>query len=63
MWRMGPRQTSGRAVASSADYFTRTNRTDSQTASDFDRFKLHLAKRSRRDLVRKAYVKEKKASA
>ena len=34
-----------------------------QNASDFDRFKIQLAKRSRRDLVRKAYVKEKKAAA
>jgi large subunit ribosomal protein L14e len=34
-----------------------------QNASDFDRFKISLAKRSRRDQVRKAYVKEKKASA
>lgn len=32
-------------------------------ASDFDRFQIMLAKKSRRDLVRKAYVKEKKASA
>jgi large subunit ribosomal protein L14e len=34
-----------------------------QEASDFDRFQIMLAKKSRRDLVRKAYVKEKKASA
>ncbi|WVQ81797.1 hypothetical protein IAT38_003922 [Cryptococcus sp. DSM 104549] len=32
-------------------------------SSDFDRFQIQLAKKSRRDLVRKAYVKEKKASA
>ncbi|KAK1921687.1 ribosomal protein L14-domain-containing protein [Papiliotrema laurentii] len=32
-------------------------------SNDFERFQLQLAKRSRRDTVRKAYVKEKKASA
>ncbi|TYJ53600.1 hypothetical protein B9479_005748 [Cryptococcus floricola] len=31
--------------------------------SDFDRFQVQLAKRARRDVIRKAYVKEKKASA
>lgn len=36
---------------------------DAQNASDFDRFQIQLAKKSRRDLVRKAYVKEKKAAA
>ena len=36
---------------------------DCQNANDFDRFKIQLAKKNRRDLVRKAYVKEKKASA
>ena len=34
-----------------------------QSATDFDRFKIRLAKRSRSDLVRKAYVKEKRAAA
>ncbi|OCF33886.1 50S small subunit ribosomal protein L14e [Kwoniella heveanensis CBS 569] len=34
-----------------------------KNSSDFDRFQIQLAKKSRRDLVRKAYVKEKKASA
>ncbi|ORX33986.1 ribosomal protein L14-domain-containing protein [Kockovaella imperatae] len=34
-----------------------------KNANDFERFQIQLAKRSRRDLVRKAYVKEKKASA
>ncbi len=34
-----------------------------KNASDFDRFQLQLAKNTRRDLVRKAYVKEKKAMA
>ncbi|KAI9636299.1 ribosomal protein L14-domain-containing protein, partial [Dioszegia hungarica] len=34
-----------------------------KNASDFDRFKIMLAKKSRRDLVRKAYVKEKKSAA
>ncbi|WWD21602.1 hypothetical protein CI109_106088 [Kwoniella shandongensis] len=34
-----------------------------KNSSDFDRFQVQLAKKSRRDLVRKAYVKEKKASA
>lgn len=37
--------------------------TDPQESNDFERFKIQLAKRSRRDVVRKAYVKEKKASA
>jgi len=36
---------------------------DPQESNDFERFKIQLAKRSRRDVVRKAYVKEKKASA
>ncbi|KIR60490.1 hypothetical protein I312_103421 [Cryptococcus bacillisporus CA1280] len=34
-----------------------------KNATDFDRFQIQLAKRARRDVVRKAYVKEKKASA
>ncbi|CAD6585084.1 MAG: hypothetical protein TREMPRED_004044 [Tremellales sp. Tagirdzhanova-0007] len=34
-----------------------------RNASDFDRFQIQLAKKSRRDLVRKAYVKEKKTAA
>lgn len=34
-----------------------------QETSDFDRFQIQLAKRSRRDQVGKAYTKEKKASA
>ncbi|KAK6903615.1 hypothetical protein I203_107120 [Kwoniella mangroviensis CBS 8507] len=34
-----------------------------KNASDFDRFQIHLAKKSRREDVRKAYIKEKKASA
>ena len=34
-----------------------------QNSNDFERFQVQLAKRSRRDVVRKAYVKEKKASA
>ncbi|WVO16695.1 hypothetical protein L204_104376 [Cryptococcus depauperatus] len=34
-----------------------------KNATDFDRFQIHLAKRSRRDLVQKAYVKEKKTAA
>ncbi|EIW71135.1 50S small subunit ribosomal protein L14e [Tremella mesenterica] len=33
------------------------------TSNDFDRFQIQLAKRARRDLVSKAFVKEKKAAA
>ncbi|WWC68067.1 60S ribosomal protein eL14 [Kwoniella pini CBS 10737] len=34
-----------------------------KNASDFDRFQIQLSKKARREEVRKAYVKEKKASA
>lgn len=34
-----------------------------QNSTDFDRFQVLLAKKSRRDLVRKAHFKERKAAA
>lgn len=34
-----------------------------QDSSDFDRFQVMLAKKSRRDAVRKAHFKERKAAA
>jgi large subunit ribosomal protein L14e len=34
-----------------------------QEATDFDRFQIMLAKKQRRDAVRKAHFKERKASA
>jgi large subunit ribosomal protein L14e len=37
--------------------------TNNQDTSDFDRFQIQLAKRSRRDQIGRAYTKEKKASA
>lgn len=34
-----------------------------QSTNDFDRFKIMVAKKQRRDLARKAFAKERKASA
>jgi hypothetical protein len=38
------------------------DKTDKQETSDFDRFQIQLAKRSRRDQIGRAYTKEKKAA-